>query len=85
MAIWPTPAFAVFEAGIKKIVVMGVGLVAGRYAGKAATAPDTPDPTVIDPIIGPLAGLSDTAMLILAGVAVLAIVGIWSLIRGRSA
>lgn len=85
MAIWPTPAFAVFEAGIKKIVVMGVGLVAGRYAGKAATAPDTPDPTVIDPIIGTLAGLSDTTMLILAGVTILAVFGVFSLIRGRSA
>ena len=81
MAIWPTPAFAVFEAGIKKIVVMGVGLVAGRYAGKAAT----PDPTVIDPIIGTLAGLSDTTMLILAGVTILAVFGVFSLIRGRSA
>ncbi len=93
------PIFWIVNKASKAVVAVAGGLL-GIGGGKAATTPDPPaavpptieppvDPTPLDPIIQPITdivgSMSDTTMLILAGVAILAVYGAVALLRGSRA
>lgn len=93
------PFFWVVSKASKAVVAVA-GSLLGIGSGKAATTPDPPavvpptieppvDPTPLDPIIQPITdivgSMSDATLLILAGVAILAVYGAVALLRGSRA
>lgn len=88
----PDPIFWLVNKTSKALVAVAGGLL-GIGGGKVATTPATPDPPVDptppDPIIQPITdivgSMSDATLLILAGVAILAVYGAVALLRGSRA
>lgn len=91
------PIFWIVDKASKAVVAVAGGLL-GIGGGKAATTPDPVvpptieppvDPTPLDPIIQPITdivgSMSDATLLILAGVAILAVYGAVALLRGSRA
>jgi hypothetical protein len=94
------PIFWIVNKASKAVVAVAGGLlgIGGGKAATTPATPDPPvvpptieppvDPTPLDPIIQPITdivgSMSDATLLILAGVAILAVYGAITLIRGRS-
>jgi hypothetical protein len=92
------PTFWIVNKASKAVVAVAGGLL-GIGGGKAATTPDPPavvptieppvDPTPLYPIVQPITdivgSMSDATLLILAGVAILAVYGAVALMRGSRA
>lgn len=86
------PLFGLVDAVAKTLVSVAGGLI-GMGGGSAAVAPPSdppaidPDPSVLDPIIQPMTAIvgADATVLIVVGVALLALYGVIALIRGPRA